>query len=50
MKRLLTAFSLLVSFAATAADAPKHAAGLQLYSLRSQFTLRGVPWTLDRVK
>jgi sugar phosphate isomerase/epimerase len=50
MKRLLTAFSLLVSFAATAADAPKNAAGLQLYSLRSQFTLRGVPWTLDRVK
>lgn len=25
-------------------------AGLQLYSLRSQFTLRGVPWTLDKVK
>lgn len=25
-------------------------AGLQLYSLRSQFTLRGVPWTLDQVK
>lgn len=50
MKRLLTAFSLLVSFAVTAADAPKNAAGLQLYSLRSQFTLRGVPWTLDRVK
>ncbi len=25
-------------------------AGLQLYSLRSQFKLRGVPWTLDRVK
>lgn len=24
--------------------------GLQLYSLRSQFALRGVPWTLDRVK
>ena len=24
--------------------------GLQLYSLRSQFKLRGVPWTLDRVK
>lgn len=33
-----------------AADAPKNAAGLQLYSLRSQFKLRGVPWTLDRVK
>ena len=26
------------------------AAGLQLYSLRSQFKLRGVAWTLDRVK
>ena len=25
-------------------------AGLQLYSLRSQFQLRGVPWTLDQVK
>ena len=25
-------------------------AGLQLYSLRSQFALRGVTWTLDRVK
>jgi len=24
--------------------------GLQLYSLRSQFALRGVPWTLDRVR
>lgn len=24
--------------------------GLQLYSLRSQFALRGVPWTLDQVK
>ena len=24
--------------------------GLQLYSLRSQFALRGVPWTLDKVK
>lgn len=28
-------------------DAP---AGLQLYSLRSQFKLRGVEWTLDKVK
>ncbi|WP_395737823.1 sugar phosphate isomerase/epimerase family protein [Prosthecobacter sp.] len=32
-----------------AADAP-NAAGLQLYSLRSQFKLRGVAWTLDQVK
>ncbi|MBN8420706.1 MAG: sugar phosphate isomerase/epimerase [Verrucomicrobia bacterium] len=45
--------SLLLALALTAqafaADAP-NAAGLQLYSLRSQFKLRGVPWTLDRVK
>ncbi|WP_256200177.1 hypothetical protein [Verrucomicrobium spinosum] len=40
-----------------AADAPAAAAasekpttGLQLYSLRSQFKLRGVAWTLDQVK
>jgi sugar phosphate isomerase/epimerase len=32
------------------AVAAPNAAGLQLYSLRSQFKLRGVPWTLDRVK
>ncbi|MHB1080800.1 MAG: sugar phosphate isomerase/epimerase family protein [Prosthecobacter sp.] len=45
--------SILLALALTAqvfaADAP-NAAGLQLYSLRSQFKLRGVPWTLDRVK
>jgi len=45
--------SLFLALALTAqvfaADAP-NAAGLQLYSLRSQFKLRGVPWTLDRVK
>jgi sugar phosphate isomerase/epimerase len=44
---LLLALGLAVQI--QAADAP-NAAGLQLYSLRSQFTLRGVPWTLDRVK
>ncbi|MBL9133340.1 MAG: sugar phosphate isomerase/epimerase [Verrucomicrobiaceae bacterium] len=49
MKCLLTTL-LLVTTLASAADAPKNAAGLQLYSLRSQFALRGVPWTLDRVK
>lgn len=49
----LTTVILSLSLAALglqAADAPKNAAGLQLYSLRSQFMLRGVPWTLDRVK
>lgn len=45
---LLLAFGL--AFQIQAADTPKNAAGLQLYSLRSQFKLRGVPWTLDRVK
>ena len=46
-----TSLLLALGFAAQifAADAP-NAAGLQLYSLRSQFKLRGVPWTLDRVK
>ena len=46
-----TSLLLTLGFAAQifAADAP-NAAGLQLYSLRSQFKLRGVPWTLDRVK
>lgn len=46
--RLLLA--LVVSTAALQAQTAPDAAGLQLYSLRSQFTLRGVPWTLDRVK
>ncbi|WP_395751993.1 sugar phosphate isomerase/epimerase family protein [Prosthecobacter sp.] len=47
----LTSLLLVLGFAAQtfAADAP-NAAGLQLYSLRSQFKLRGVPWTLDQVK
>lgn len=46
------------TFAALAALACSHAvagsfdapAGLQLYSLRSQFKLRGTAWTLDKVK
>ena len=45
--------SLLLALALTAqafAADTTNAAGLQLYSLRSQFKLRGVPWTLDRVK
>ena len=46
--RLLLA--LVLSTAAVQAQSTPDAAGLQLYSLRSQFTLRGVPWTLDRVK
>ena len=53
MKRLLT-FSLtaaaaLVSLNASAGgfDAP---AGLQVYSLRSQIKLRGLPWALDQIK
>ncbi|MCB1279087.1 sugar phosphate isomerase/epimerase [Prosthecobacter sp.] len=47
----LTSLFLALALAAPifAADAP-NAAGLQLYSLRSQFKLRGVAWTLDRVK
>lgn len=47
----LTSFLLTLALTVQvfAADAP-NAAGLQLYSLRSQFKLRGVPWTLDRVK
>lgn len=43
---LVLFLGLAMSLQAQAADS----AGLQLYSLRSQFTLRGVPWTLDRVK
>jgi sugar phosphate isomerase/epimerase len=35
---------------ADAPDATPPTTGLQLYSLRSQFKLRGVDWTLDRVK
>ena len=53
MKSIL---ALALLFAVTTASSSAEAgsftspAGLQLYSLRSQFTLRGVPWTLDKVK
>lgn len=40
----------IVSSSAFAQGTFNGTAGLQLYSLRSQFKLRGVPWTLDRVK
>jgi sugar phosphate isomerase/epimerase len=46
-----TALILTLCFACqTEAVEMPNAAGLQLYSLRSQFKLRGVAWTLDRVK
>jgi|JI10StandDraft_1071094.scaffolds.fasta_scaffold347298_2 sugar phosphate isomerase/epimerase len=49
LRTSIAALAALVSFPAFAGsfDAP---AGLQLYSLRSQFKLRGVAWTLDKVK
>lgn len=55
MKFLLPALLLLTTLcAAPATRAAENAyagpTGLQLYSLRSQFKLRGVSWTLDRVK
>jgi sugar phosphate isomerase/epimerase len=53
MKILFALSLLLISFASESiAQEGKFTAppGLQLYSLRSQFALRGVPWTLDRVK
>lgn len=39
-----------VAASALAADAPKPTTGLQLYSLRSQAQIRGIPWVLDQVK
>ena len=51
MKSALTAFLIAASAATACAQGSfEHPPGLQLYSLRSQFKLRGVPWTLDRVK
>ena len=49
LRTSIAALAALASFPAFAGsfDAP---AGLQLYSLRSQFKLRGVAWTLDKVK
>jgi sugar phosphate isomerase/epimerase len=52
MKRssfLVAAFAVVVG-SAIAADAAKPTTGLQLYSLRSQAQIRGVPWVLDQVK
>ncbi len=51
MKIILTCLLVFTTAAsALAQGAFNGTAGLQLYSLRSQFKLRGVPWTLDRVK
>ena len=48
---LLAVFAGVSFLSLRAADtATKPTTGLQLYSLRSQFKLRGVAWTLDRVK
>jgi sugar phosphate isomerase/epimerase len=41
-------FSMMAS--SWGADAGKPTTGLQLYSLRSQAQLRGIPWVLDQVK
>lgn len=51
MKTILSLFLVLATAASALADgAFTGTTGLQLYSLRNQFKLRGVPWTLDRVK
>jgi sugar phosphate isomerase/epimerase len=51
MKLFATLWVVLsVAASALAEGAFTGTAGLQLYSLRSQFKLRGVPWTLDRVQ
>jgi len=51
MKTILSLFFVIATAVTALADgAFSGTAGLQLYSLRSQFKLRGVPWTLDRVK
>lgn len=48
---LVAALALLAGLVtASAQDAKTPTTGLQLYSLRSQFKLRGVAWTLDQVK
>jgi sugar phosphate isomerase/epimerase len=49
MKILITV-ALLASSLVAQAETFSAATGLQLYSLRSQFKIRGVPWTLDKVK
>lgn len=49
--RFLSTLLIFLTSASLAGDSAfTGTAGLQLYSLRSQFKLRGVPWTLDRVK
>ncbi len=49
--RFLTVFIFCLASISQAADQSfTGVTGLQLYSLRGQFKLRGVPWTLDRVK
>jgi sugar phosphate isomerase/epimerase len=51
MKTILSLLLVLATAASALADgAFTGTPGLQLYSLRNQFKLRGVPWTLDRVK
>lgn len=51
MKTILSLFLVFATAATALADGSfTGTTGLQLYSLRSQFKLRGVPWTLDRVK
>lgn len=48
---LVAALALLASLVTVSAEETKvPTTGLQLYSLRSQFKLRGVAWTLDQVK
>lgn len=49
MRFVILFLALCFAFQIQAAESPS-VAGLQLYSLRSQFKLRGVAWTLDRVK
>lgn len=50
-RRLLLLAALAFSSAfSSVAHAQKPTTGLQLYSLRSQAALRGIPWVLDQVK
>ena len=47
---LVAVTAAIALFTSNAAEAPKPTTGLQLYSLRSQAALRGIPWVLDQVK
>lgn len=50
-RMLLTAVVTVVGWSLSrGADEAKPTTGLQLYSLRSQAQLRGIPWVLDQVK